>query len=63
MVSINRSDVQERIGLVYDTMAGAQLQSKGIGKYVRSMRQAVGLEGGAARSETREFLKDFGKGI
>jgi hypothetical protein len=62
MESINRNEVQQRIGLVYDTMAGAQLQSKGIGKYVRALREAVGLQRAQA-SETSEFLRDFGKGI
>lgn len=62
MASINRSQVLDRVGDVYDVMAGAQLQGKGIKQYVKALREEAGL-GTAVKSETRQFLQDFGKGI
>jgi hypothetical protein len=62
MDSINRQTVEERVGLVFDTMAGAQLTSKGIRSYVKAMREVVGVEE-EVKSQTNEFIKDFGKGI
>lgn len=62
MESIDRNQVQQRVGVVFDTAAGAQMQHKGISKYVKALREAVGL-GGPQKSETQEFLRDFGKGI
>lgn len=57
-----RTNVSKRLDYVYDTAAGSQADSKGMGKYVKALQQSVGItdhnELGA-----KDFLKAHKKGI
>lgn len=62
MDSVNKHVVRQRVSLVYDTMAGAQLQSDGVKKYTKSLLESVGLKDETA-GDAQDFFNDFGKGL
>lgn len=62
MGSISRNKVEARIGRLFDDRVSAHAEPKGVKKHVKALRDAVHLPDPSAKG-TREFLKNFGKGI